>query len=73
MLNIVSILLGLLGLVLAVVGLIPLFGWTNWIWLIVPVIGAGLGQLSSSHKGRNLNLFVIAVMVVRLLLGGGII
>lgn len=73
MLNILSIIIGLIGAVLAVIGLVPLLGWTNWIWLIVPVIGAVVGQLSGSDKGRNLNLIVGGIMVVRLILGGGII
>ncbi|MBW0145754.1 hypothetical protein [Sphingomicrobium clamense] len=73
MLNIISIIIGLIGAVLAVIGLVPLLGWTNWIWLIVPVIGAVLGQLSSSDKGRNLNLIVLAIMAVRLMIGGGVI
>ena len=73
MLNIISIIIGLVGAVLAVIGLVPLLGWTNWIWLIVPVIGAVVGQLSGSTKGRNLNLIVGGIMVVRLMLGGGII
>ena len=73
MLNIVSIIIGLIGLVLAIIGLVPLLGWTNWIWLIVPVIGAGVGALSSSTKGRNFNLVVLGIMAVRLMIGGGVI
>ncbi|WP_183933824.1 hypothetical protein [Sphingomicrobium lutaoense] len=73
MLNILSILIGIVGLLLAIIGLVPLLGWTNWIWLIVPIIGAGLGFLSKSTTGRNFNLFVIAIMVIRLALGGGVI
>jgi hypothetical protein len=37
------------------------------------VVGAGLGAMSSSNTGRNLNLFVIVVGIIRLMLGGGII
>lgn len=73
MLNIVSIVIGLIGLVLAVIGLVPLLGWTNWVWLIVPAIGAAVGALSNSTKGRNFNLIILGIMVVRLMLGGGII
>jgi hypothetical protein len=36
------------------------------------VIGAGIGMISRGSAGRNLNLFVILVAVVRLSLGGGI-
>jgi hypothetical protein len=43
-------------------------------WLIIPlaVIGAGVGQMSGSNTGRNLNLFH-PVGIVRLMLGGGIL
>ncbi|MCJ7420852.1 hypothetical protein [Sphingomicrobium astaxanthinifaciens] len=73
MLNILSVILGIVGLVLALIGLVPFLGWTNWIWLIVPVIGAGLGLLSRGRTGFRLNLFVGAVMVVRLIFGGGVL
>lgn len=73
MLNIISIIIGIVGLLLAIIGFIPLLGWTNWFWLIVPVIGAGVGILSKSTTGRNFNLFVIAVMCLRLFIGGGIV
>ena len=39
----------------------------------VPAVGAGIGALSDSTKGRNLNLVVLGIMVVRLIIGGGII
>ena len=73
MLNILSIVIGLIGAVLALIGLVPFLGWTNWIWLIVPVIGAIIGALSSSKGGLILNLVVIGIMAVRLSIGGGII
>ena len=73
MLNIFSILIGLLGGLLAIIGLVPFLGWTNWIWLIVPVIGAIVGAISKEKSGLTLNLVVIAIMAVRLSIGGGII
>jgi len=44
-------------------------------WLIIPlaIIGAGVGVLGQGTAGRNLNLFVIVVGIVRLMLGGGIL
>jgi hypothetical protein len=43
--------------------------------LIIPlaVIGAGVGAMSGSTSGRNLNLVVIVIGVLRLMLGGGIL
>ena len=73
MLNFVSLIIGIIALVCAAVAFIPLLGWLNWLIIPLAVIGAGVGQISPSNSGRNLNLFVIIVGVVRLMLGGGII
>lgn len=73
MLNIVSLLIGLISLVLVAIAFIPLLGIANWIIIPIAVIGAGIGQLSGSKSGRNLNLFVIVVGVIRLIIGGGLL
>ena len=73
MLNVISLLIGLVALVCAAVAFIPLLGWANWLIIPLAVIGAGIGAMSSSNMGRNLNLFVIVVGIIRLMLGGGII
>jgi hypothetical protein len=72
MFNLVSLIIGFVALVCAVVAFIPLLGWANWLIIPLAVIGAGIGMISRSSAGRNLNLFVILVAVVRLSLGGGI-
>ena len=72
--NLVSMVIGVVALVLAAVAFLPLLGWANWFILPLAVIGAGVGQLSSGSKaGRNLNLIVILLGVLRLMLGGGIL
>lgn len=71
MLNIVSIFIGLIALILAIPAFIPLLGWANWLVIPIAVVGLALGAMSSSNAGRNLNIVVIAVGVVRLMLGGG--
>jgi hypothetical protein len=73
MLNVISILLGLVALLLAIVGMFPLLGWINWIVLPLAVIGSGLGALSRSNHGRNFCLVVFAIACLRLMLGGGIV
>jgi hypothetical protein len=73
MLNIVSLIIGLVALVFAVVAFLPLLGWANWLIIPLAIIGAVVGMLSGSNTGRNLNLFVIVVGIVRLMLGGGIL
>ena len=73
MLNFVSLIIGVIALVCAAVAFIPLLGWLNWLIIPLAVIGAGVGQVSDNNSGRNLNLFVIVVGIVRLMLGGGIL
>ena len=72
MLNIVSILIGLLSLVIVIPSQIPLLGWGNWLALPLIVVGVVVGALSRSNGGRNFCLIVFAIAVVRLMLGGGI-
>jgi hypothetical protein len=73
MLNIVSIIIGIVALLCAAVAFIPLLGWANWLIVPLALVGAGIGAASSSNAGRNLNLFVVVVGILRLMLGGGII
>ena len=72
MLNILSILFGIVSLVIVIPATIPLLGWANWLALPLIVIGVVLGQLSSSDGGRNFCLIVLLIAAVRLTLGGGI-
>ena len=73
MLNLISILLGLVALLLAIPSAIPFLGWGNWIVLPIAVVGIGLGALSRSNRGRNFCLVVFVIACLRLMLGGGII
>jgi hypothetical protein len=73
MLNIASLVIGAIALVLAVFAFIPLLGWANWVIVPFAVVGLALGAMSSSTSGRNLNIVVIVIGVIRLMLGGGII
>ena len=73
MLNIVSLIIGVVALLLAIFAFIPLLGWANWIIVPIAVVGLALGAMSKSNAGRNLNIVVIVVGIARLMLGGGII
>jgi hypothetical protein len=72
MFNLVSLVIGAVALILAIVAFLPLLGWANWLIIPLAIIGAVLGMLSSGTAGRNLNLVVIVIGIVRLMLGGGI-
>lgn len=73
MLNLVSLIIGVVALLFAVVAFLPLLGWANWLIIPLALIGAAVGMAARSKAGRNLNLFVIVVGVLRLMLGGGIL
>lgn len=72
MLNILSILVGIGALIIGLAGLLPLFGWLNWIAIPMAIVGAALGVMSSHTAGRNLNILVLLFGSVRLFLGGGL-
>jgi hypothetical protein len=73
MLNLVSILIGLVTLALGLVAFMPLLGWMNWLVIPIGIVGAAVGALSSGNAGRNLNIVLIIIFALRLMLGGGII
>jgi hypothetical protein len=73
LLNILSLLIGLVAGTIAFFGLIPFIGWANW--FVIPLAGLGLifGLISSRREGMILCLVVMAVALVRLSIGGGFI
>lgn len=72
MLNVVSLLIGVFALLLAIPAFLPLLGAAYWVIIPIAVVGAAVGVLSRRSSGRNLNLLVIVIGVVRLMLGGGL-
>jgi hypothetical protein len=73
MFNIASIIIGFVALICALVAFVPLLGWLNWLIIPLAIIGAAIGMISRGTAGRNLNLLVIVIGVIRLMLGGGIL
>ena len=73
MLNIISILVGLVSLIFVIPGVFPFLGWANWLALPLAVVGLIIGMLSSKNTGRNLNLVILIIAIVRLSMGGGIL
>jgi hypothetical protein len=73
MLNVISLLIGVVALALGIFAFIPLLGWAYWLIIPIALVGLVLGMMSDRNTGRNLNLVVIVVGVVRLMLGGGLI
>jgi hypothetical protein len=50
MLNLTSLIIGIVALVCAAVAFLPFLGWANWLILPLAVIGAGIGQMSGSGR-----------------------
>ncbi|MCP2015984.1 MAG: hypothetical protein OSA41_14360 [Erythrobacter sp.] len=73
MLNILSILFGIVSLVIVIPATIPMLGWANWFALPLIVVGILVGQMSSSNGGRNFCIVVLLIAAIRLSLGGGFI
>lgn len=72
MFNLASLIIGFIALICALVAFLPLLGWLNWLIIPLAIIGAAVGVLARGTAGRNLNLLVIVIGVVRLMLGGGL-
>jgi len=73
MFNLASLIIGFVALICALIAFLPLLGLLNWLIIPLAIVGAAIGAISRGTAGRNLNLLVIAVGVVRLMLGGGIL
>ena len=73
MLNLISLAIGAVAIIPLLLALVPFFGWMNWFLLPLPVIGLIVGTLSRGNAGRNLNLIVLIVAIVRLAIGHGFI
>jgi hypothetical protein len=72
MLNIASLLIGIIALAMAAFAFIPLLGWMNWFVIPVAIVGLGIGVISKRKSGTHLNIAVILICALRLMLGGGI-
>jgi hypothetical protein len=71
--NVLSIIIGILALLGALVAFLPLLGWLNWLIIPVTVVGLVFGLLSKNTSGRNINLVVLAISLFRLFIGGFIV
>lgn len=69
-----SLILGVLAALGLLLGLLPLFGWLNWLVVLPPaVLGLIFGVLARDRGAMTLNAVVVAIALLRLSLGGGIL
>jgi hypothetical protein len=71
--NVLSIIIGLVALAIALVGFIPRLGWLNWFAMPGAAVGLVLGLMSQKANGRHIKLVVLALAIIRLALGGGML
>lgn len=72
--NFISILIGIFCFALMSLGLIPLLGWIQWLTMAAAVIGILFGALSKGNRaGLYINVAVLAVAIIRTMMGGGIL
>ncbi len=71
--NVISVIIGVVALIIALVGFIPLLGWLNWLAIPIAVVGLIVGMFDTRTSGRNFNAVVLVLSIVRLFLGGGIL
>ena len=67
--NVISVIIGVVALIIALVGFIPLLGWLNWLAIPIAVVGLIVGMFDARTSGRNFNAVVIIFGVIRLFLG----
>ena len=71
--QILSVLIGLVCAVVLVPGLVPLFGWLQWVVLSGCVLGIIFGSFCQRKIGLTINVAVALVAALRLFLGGGFV
>lgn len=71
--NLLSLLIGFVAGIITMFGIVPLVGRVNWFVLTLAGFGLLLGLISGRREGWMLNMAVLAIALVRLLVGGGLI
>lgn len=64
---------GIVSLILMVIGIIPFFGWLNWITIPLAILGLLLSIIGKSKGGIVICAVAIIFGICRLMLGGGIV
>jgi hypothetical protein len=71
--NLLSTIMGLDGLVIALVGFSPLLGWLNWFVRPLAVVGLVLGLPGQKTSGWHITVVVLALATIRLARAGSLL
>lgn len=66
-------LFGIMAMIGMVLGMIPFFGWLNWINIPLAMLGLLLSIIGKSNGGMVICLVAIFFGLFRLVIGGGLI
>jgi len=66
-------LFGIMALIGMVVGMIPFFGWLNWLNIPLAMLGLLLSIIGKSNGGIVICVVAIFFGLFRLVIGGGLI
>ena len=53
MFNLVSLIIGFVALICALIAFIPLLGWANWLIIPLAMIGAAVGMISAAPRAAT--------------------
>lgn len=68
-----GLILSFIGLIIMLLGMIPLLGWLNWISIPFAVIGLLFSLAGRSQTGTVMCIVVILLGAFRLQIGSGVI
>ncbi|WP_019587569.1 hypothetical protein [Deinococcus apachensis] len=72
--RVLSLIFGILAALGLLLGLLPFFGWLNWIFVLPPaVLGLVFGALARDRGAMTLSVVVAVLAALRLMLGGGVL
>ncbi|WP_309571292.1 hypothetical protein [Deinococcus sp.] len=72
--RVLSIFFGALAALGLILGMLPLFGWLNWLVVLPPaILGLIFGALGRDRTATTLSAVVAGLAALRLMLGGGFV
>lgn len=73
MINFVTRAWGIVVLLLALICLLPMLGWSNWFVIVLAIIGIIGSAFTEKRNGMILNIIALILALFRLIIGGGVI
>lgn len=72
-----SLIFSIIGAIIGLIGLVPLLGILNWVAILVLIIALICGivgiKKSTAKAGLIISIIFLAIAIIRLVAGGGVI